>query len=170
MLNLKSLIMERLQFKTTIDAPRERVWEVLWGSDTYPQWTSAFAEGSNVETDWTKGSRVLFVDGKGNGMISVIEENIPNELMSFKHLGVMENGKENFEIAKERGWVNAIENYTLKSQADKTELTIDQDIEEEYRDSFSEMWPKALTKLKALAENKVAEEAVGDNIHARGLS
>ena len=82
----------------------------------------------------------------------------------------MENGKENFEIAKERGWVNAIENYTLKSQADKTELTIDQDIEEEYRDSFSEMWPKALTKLKALAENKVAEEAVGDNIHARGLS
>ena len=162
--------MERLQFKITIDAPRERVWEILWGSDTYPQWTSGFAEGSNVETDWIKGSRILFVDGKGNGMISVIEENIPNEFMSFKHLGVMEDGKENFEIAKERGWVNAIENYTLKSQGDKTELTIDQDVEEEYKDSFIETWPKALSKLKTLSETKVAEEAVGDNIHARGLN
>ena len=38
--------MERHQFKATINAPRERVWEILWGDETYPQWTSAFAEGS----------------------------------------------------------------------------------------------------------------------------
>lgn len=162
--------MERHQFKTTINVPRERVWEILWGNETYPQWTSAFAEGSAAETDWKKGSKVLFLDGKGNGMISMIEESIPNEFMSFKHLGVIENGKENMDIAKEKGWQNAIENYTLKSVGNKTELTIDQDIEEEYKDYFLETWPKALEKLKALAESKTAEEVAGENIHARGLS
>jgi uncharacterized protein YndB with AHSA1/START domain len=75
--------MERQQFKTIIDALREKVWEILWGEETYPQWTSAFAEGSGVQTDWNKGSRVLFVDGNGEGMVSEIAEKIPNEFMSF---------------------------------------------------------------------------------------
>jgi hypothetical protein len=146
--------MERHQFKTIIDAPREKVWEILWGKETYPQWTSAFAEGSGVQTDWNKGSRVLFVDGNGEGMVSEIADKIPNEFMSFKHLGVLSKGKEDYDSAKEKGWSGAIENYTLKTVNGKTELIIDQDIAEEYRDQFLEMWPKALEKLKKLAERQ----------------
>ena len=145
--------MERNQFKTTINAPRERVWEILWGDETYPQWTSVFAEGSQVETDWKKGSRVLFLDGKGNGMVSVVNDNIPNEFMSFKHLGVLNNGKEDLETAQTKGWSGAMENYTLKTvNNNQTELTVDQDIEDDYKDQFLKMWPKALEKLKAMAE------------------
>ncbi|HEX6226680.1 MAG TPA: SRPBCC domain-containing protein, partial [Chryseolinea sp.] len=145
--------MERNQFKTTINAPRERVWEILWGDETYPQWTSVFAEGSQVETDWKKGSRVLFLDGKGNGMVSVVNDNIPNEFMSFKHLGVWNNGKEDLETAQSKGWSGAMENYTLKTvNNNQTELTVDQDIEDDYKDQFLKMWPKALEKLKAMAE------------------
>ena len=146
--------MERHQFKTTINAPRERVWEILWGNETYPQWTSAFNEGSQVETDWKKGSKVLFTDGKGEGMVSVVADNVPNEFMSFKHLGVLKNGKEDTETAKAKGWSGAIENYTLKTVKNRTELTVDQDIEDDYKDYFLSTWPKALEKLKALAEGK----------------
>jgi uncharacterized protein YndB with AHSA1/START domain len=149
--------MERHQFKTTIDASREHVWNVLWGEATYPQWTSAFAEGSNVQTDWKKGSKVLFTDGKGEGMVSLIDEVIPNQFMSFKHLGMLKNGVEDLESAKKEGWSGAIENYTLKDVKGKTELTIDQDIAESYKDSFLAMWPKALEKLKMLAEEHVLE-------------
>jgi uncharacterized protein YndB with AHSA1/START domain len=149
--------MERHQFKTTIDASREHVWNVLWGEATYPQWTSAFAEGSNVQTDWKKGSKVLFTDGKGEGMVSLIDEVIPNQFMSFKHLGMLKNGVEDLESAKKEGWSGAIENYTLKDVKGKTELTIDQDIAESYKDSFLAMWPKALDKLKTLAEEHVLE-------------
>ncbi len=153
--------MERHQFKTTINAPREKVWEILWGDETYPRWTSAFAEGSRAETDWKKGSKVLFLDGKGDGMVSVVADNVPNEFMSFKHLGVLNNGKEDLETPKEKGWSGAIENYTLKTVNNKTELTVDQDIEGDYKDYFLSTWPKALEKLKALAEGKVTEAGVG---------
>ena len=87
--------MERHQFKTTINAPREKVWRTLWNDETYRQWTSAFAKGSRVETDWKTGSKVLFLDGKNRGMVSMIAENTPNEVMSFRHLGILKNGIEN---------------------------------------------------------------------------
>jgi uncharacterized protein YndB with AHSA1/START domain len=34
------------QFKITINAPRKKVWETLWGETTYPKWTAPFCEGS----------------------------------------------------------------------------------------------------------------------------
>ncbi len=44
------------------------------------------------------------------------------------------------------------ENYTLTDVDGKTQLEVDLDSEEEYADMFDEMWPKALEKLKELAE------------------
>jgi len=58
-----------MEFSINIEAPKEKVWNTLWNDQTYREWTSAFAEGSRAETDWKKGSRVLFTDGKGSGMV-----------------------------------------------------------------------------------------------------
>ncbi|RZK25014.1 MAG: hypothetical protein EOO43_06580 [Flavobacterium sp.] len=52
--------MKQLEFKIIIDAPREVVWNILIGIDTYPIWTSVFSENSKVETDWKVGSKALF--------------------------------------------------------------------------------------------------------------
>lgn len=156
------MIMKRHQFKTTIDAPREHVWNILWGQDTYPQWTSAFAEGSAVETDWRKGSKVLFLDGKGLGMVSIIEDLVPNEFMSFKHLGMYNNGVEDMEEAQKKGWAGAFENYTLKAVNGKTELTIDQDLHESDSEYLLSSWPKALEKLKELAEGSSSEQGFAE--------
>ena len=46
--------MEKQTFKITIDAPREKVWDVLWSDDTYREWTSVFSPGSRAETDWRR--------------------------------------------------------------------------------------------------------------------
>lgn len=155
--------MEKHQFKTTINASREKVWETLWGKDTYPQWTSAFSEGSNVETDWRKGSKVLFLDGNGDGLVSMIVDNIPNEFMSIKHVGELNKGKEDMKVAKDKGWWGAMENYTLRTVKGKTELIIDQDLQDEYKDHILLTWPKALEKLKTIAERKVEEVAEQKN-------
>jgi len=45
-----------------------------------------------------------------------------------------------------------LENYSLKTQEGKTELVVDMDIAEEYKDYFNTTWPKALEKIKELAE------------------
>ncbi|HEY0677262.1 MAG TPA: SRPBCC domain-containing protein [Chitinophagaceae bacterium] len=144
--------MEKQTFRISIDAPREKVWNVLWNKDTYPAWTSVFSEGSRAETDWKKGSKVLFLDGKGQGMVSKIEENKPNEYMSIEHLGYVIDGVEDTESEKVKDWKGAHENYTLKGQDNKTELIVDMDITKEYLDYFKDTWPKALDKVKELAE------------------
>lgn len=145
--------MEKLKFKTLINATPEKIWKVLWNDDTYRKWTSAFAEGSYAETDWKQGSKVLFLDGEGRGMVSRIAENRPNEYMSIEHLGEVKDGVEDTSSDKIKEWAGAHENYTLKKVNGKTELSIDMDITEEYKDMFSQMWPKALENVKNLSEN-----------------
>ncbi|MFC5410888.1 SRPBCC domain-containing protein [Larkinella bovis] len=144
--------MERRTFKTTIDAPRETVWNILWGDTTYPQWTAVFSEGSRAETDWQEGSKVLFLNEKGEGMVSRIETSIPNEYMSFKHLGEVNHGAEDLYSDRVREWAGSMENYTLKTVDGKTELTVEIDIVDDHIDYFEKTWPPALEKLKELAE------------------
>jgi len=142
--------MERHSFKTTINADRQKVWDVLWGKDTYPKWTSVFSEGSTVETDWKEGSKVLFLDGKGSGMVSKIESKKAPEYMSFKHLGEMKAGVE--DVSGRPDWYGSLENYRLKEVNGKTTLEVEMDITDEYKDFFMEKQPQALQKVKELAE------------------
>jgi hypothetical protein len=144
--------MEKQEFKITINAPREKVWGILWGDTTYPEWTSVFSEGSHAETDWKQGSKVLFLDGKGSGMLSKIAENVPNEYMSIEHLGFVKDGKEDTESDEVKKWAGAHENYTLKNVDGNTELKVDMDITEEYKQYFQDTWPKAMDKIKSIAE------------------
>jgi len=144
--------MQKKNFSIDINAPREKIWGILWSDSNYREWTSVFAEGSKAETDWKKGSKALFLDGKGDGMVSTIVENIPNEFMSIKHLGEIKNGIEDTESERVQQWAGALENDTLKTLNGKTKLTVDMDIAEEYMDYFMTTWPKAMEKIKELAE------------------
>jgi hypothetical protein len=144
--------METREFRISINAPREKVWNVLWDDSSYRAWTSVFAEGSHAETDWKKGSKVLFLDNRGRGMVSVIAEKIPNEFMSFKHLGEVKEGVEDTSSKRVSQWAGALENYSLKTVNGKTELTVDMNITDEFMDYFLNTWPKALDKVKELAE------------------
>ncbi len=113
-----------------------------------------FAEGSYAVTDnWKEGSEVKFLDPKDSGMISKVAANRPNEFMSFEHLGEIKDGVEDTNSDKVKEWAGAKENYMLKEKDGVTELAVDMDITDEYKDMFTEMWPKALENVKALAEN-----------------
>ncbi|MCF6405148.1 SRPBCC domain-containing protein [Chitinophaga filiformis] len=144
--------MEKHEFKITINGPREKVWRVLWDDASYREWTAVFAPGSWAKTDWKKGSEIQFLDDKNDGMISRVEENIPNEYMSIEHLGYVKNGVEDRHSEEVKKWAGAHENYTLKSVNGQTELVVDMDVVEEYKDYFTKTWPKALEKVKELSE------------------
>ena len=89
--------MAKEVFKIEISAPKEKVWKVLWNEDSYRKWTVPFSEGSYIESDWQIGGRTLFLGGEGNGMVSTIDQLIENKIMSFKHLGMIKDGKEDLE-------------------------------------------------------------------------
>lgn len=149
--------MEKLRQTIFINAPRERVWDVMLSQDTYRQWTSAFSPGSYYKGDWSKGSKIVFLgpnpDGSGEGgMVSRISENRPHEFISIEHLGIVHNGVEDTESAEAKKWAPAFENYTFAEKDGGTELTVEMDIEAKERENFEKMWTEALSRLKAIAE------------------
>lgn len=147
-----------MQFNISIRAPKETVWNTLWSDHTYRQWTAPFAEGSSAQTDWQKGSKVLFLDGKGSGMVSMIDENIPNRFMGIKHLGIVKDGVEDLESDEVKQWAGSYENYTLEETNGQTQVHVEMggaDISAEFQDYFEKTWPMALQRLKELAEGQL---------------
>ena len=146
--------MEKQTFNISIDASREKVWDVLLGKETYPLWTGPFAEGSRAETDWKEGSKAVSPDGNNLGMVSKIDENREPEFLSIKHLRMIKNGVEDLDSEEVKKWAGCRENYTLKSVGGKTDLLIEMDRSVEYPDYFMKTWPKALDKVKELSEKQ----------------
>ena len=143
--------MEKLHFSIVINASNKKVWETMLGNDTYKIWTDVFYPGSYFVGDWSEGSKMLFIapdeKGKLSGMVTKIKENKPYEFVSIENIGEVEDGKE--EVTD---WAGALENYTFKKIDGKTEVLVDVDINEDFKELFQGIWPKALHKLKELAE------------------
>ncbi|MEJ7560065.1 MAG: SRPBCC domain-containing protein [Pedobacter sp.] len=146
--------MEKLEFKMTINAPKEVVWNILIGDETYPQWTSVFCDGSKVVTDWQVGSKALFLDGKNSGMVSTIEQNIPYSYLSIKHIGEVKEGIEDTESEQVKSWAGSHENYTLEELDDNTLWIVEMDATPEFADYMKDLWPKAQQKVKEMAETQ----------------
>lgn len=149
--------MQKLHFSIKIDAPKEKVWNIMLDDKTYREWTRVFSPGSYYKGDWSKGSKILFLGpdpktGQEDGMVSRIAENRPYEYISIEHLGIVHNDKEDTTSEEARKWAPAFENYTFKEADGATELQVDMDSEDGYADMFSRLWPKALKKLKEIAE------------------
>ncbi len=107
---------------------------------------------ANGQLPLQKGSKVLFVDQSGNGMVSMVAANKPNEYMSFKHLGEIMDGVEDTTSEKVKVWNGSMENYNLQEDNGVSTLTVDLDIADEYKEMFENMWPTALKNVKELAE------------------
>ncbi|MCB2377600.1 SRPBCC domain-containing protein [Hymenobacter sp. BT635] len=144
--------MKKACFSTMINAPKEKVWQVLWDEQTYGTWTAAFGENSRAISDWQEGSKILFVAGNGGGMHSVIDKKTAPDFISFKHLGEVKNGQELPPDEKTRSWAGALENYTLTQIGNTTELAVEMDISEDQHAYFAERFLQALEKVKELAE------------------
>ena len=140
--------MDRLRFTIDIDAPRRRVWAALWDDETYRDWTSVFSAGSHAVSDWHEGSAIRFMDPSGAGMLAVIERKVPDESMVFRHVAEIRDGQE--QPAAE--WAGALESYTLQANDSGTSLVVEVDTEPGHADAFREMFPRALARVKALAE------------------
>ena len=144
--------MERVKFNVNINAPKEKVWNVLWKDDTYRKWTSVFSEGSKAVSDWKEGSKIQFLDAKNDGMYSTITKCIENEIMNFTHIGVVKDGVEQPLDEATKNWSGSAENYGLSETDGITTLVVEMDIIPEYLDYFNKTFPLALDLVKKLSE------------------
>lgn len=148
--------MEKLNFAIEIKAAKEKVWNTMLEDKTYRAWTEAFTPGSHYIGDWSKGSKILFLgpgqNGEMGGMVSRIKENKLHEFISIEHLGIVQDGKEDTTSEAVQAWAGAHENYSFSEKDGVTTVAVEMDSNEEYSEMFNGMWPKALQKLKELAE------------------
>lgn len=151
--------MKKLQFKVSINAPTDKVYDIMLGisnKSTYEQWTALFNPTSTYEGTWTKGSKILFIgtDEKGEkgGMVSEISANIPNQFISIRHYGLVKADVEITEGPEVEKWANGFENYTFVENNGTTTVTVDLDTTEDFLGYMNETYPKALDKLKEICE------------------
>ncbi|RYE57478.1 MAG: SRPBCC domain-containing protein [Sphingobacteriales bacterium] len=148
--------MKKLRFNIEINAPASKVFQAIIDDKMYREWTSEFSPSSFFRGSWNKGDKIYFVgtgeDGKEGGMIATVVENIPNKQISLRHLGILDGKDEITSGPKVEGWVNAMEEYFFNEQNGITSFDVAVDTKSEFKDYFENTWPKALNKLKEIAE------------------
>jgi uncharacterized protein YndB with AHSA1/START domain len=145
--------MKTLRFEVDIRSPREKVWRTMLEQDTYRIWTSEFSPGSYYEGSWEQGARIRFLGPDGGGMAAVIDENRPFEHLSIRHLGEIRNAVNDTEGETVKSWpAEAFERYTLREADGVTHLDVTCDVTPDFEAMMSEMWPRALKRLKTLVE------------------
>ncbi|MGA9212553.1 SRPBCC family protein [Kaistella sp.] len=145
--------METLNYGIILNAPIQKVWDLLWNEETYAEWTQFFSVGSKFKTDWKIGGKTYFLDANENGMVSTIKSlQEPTEIV-FSHLGVVHNGIEDTKSKDVEEWSGAEESYFLRGiDENTTELRAIIHTLDEYKDHMNTGFHKGFEWLKKLAE------------------
>ncbi len=146
--------METLSYEIEINAPKDKIWDVLWNPATYSKWTQFFSPDSIMKTDWEIHGKTYFLDNKtGNGMVSTIESlDEPNEIV-FKHLGMIENGVEDTQSKEVMEWSGAYEKYFLISLDNgKVKLQTETQVDNQWKEHIDHGFIKGLEIIKQLSE------------------
>lgn len=153
----ESLIqLTKMNFDVSISASVEKVYQTMLADEHYRVWTAPFHPGSYFKGTWEKGTKILFLgpDGKGGvgGMVSRIAENIPNKFVSIEHLGIVQGDKEITSGPEVAAWAGSHENYSFESKNGSTIVSVELDMQNEFKEMFEGIWPKALQVLKEICE------------------
>lgn len=147
--------METLSHEIIIDAPQQKVWDVLFGSQTYSEWTKFFGAGSQMKTDWKVNGKTYFLNAEGSGMVSTIDRLEEPSQIIFKHLGMVDkDGVEDTESMEIKQWSGCFEKYILIDYDGKTKLHTEVQIEKDWEEHINNGFTKGLEIVKNLAENR----------------
>ena len=144
--------MKELQFSIEINASKERVWATLWDDTTFRDWASFIDEGIYMSGVLEQGSEVQFLSSvNGYGVTDLVEALKPNAFILFRHES---DTKESGQQERQKEWTGGTESYSLAEKNGITALTVKSDIPHELEETFQIRFPRALERIKALAEKR----------------
>jgi uncharacterized protein YndB with AHSA1/START domain len=156
--HLKKREMKKLEFKTKIASPKQKVWETMLNPQTFKEWTAESWPGSHYEGKWGQGERIKFMGTDGGGTVAEITEYKPYDYVHCKHVAVLQpGGIEDTTSDVAKGWIGTEESYRFTEKDGKTEVKVEMKANPDWEKMFSDGWPTALEKLKEIAEGKVPQ-------------
>ena len=141
--------MRKLRFSIEINSPKETLWKILWEDKSFRDWANIIDEGMYMTGDLSEGNEVQFISPSGAGVTSVVDKLIVNEFVRFRHIMDTQDGGE-----REKEWTGGTESYSLRENGGVTTLTTLLDLPPEQEETFKVILPKALERVKFLAEKK----------------
>lgn len=139
-----------MQFLVEIQAAKEKVWDTLWQDETFRQWAGIIDPGTHLVGELKEGNEVQFISGNGYGVTSLVEKLTPGEFLLLRHhADTQDEGKRE----REKEWTGGQESYRLAEKDGITTLTAAFDVPPELEEYFKVNYPKALERVKVLAES-----------------
>jgi uncharacterized protein YndB with AHSA1/START domain len=144
--------MEEMQFSIDIHASKEKVWDTLWQDKTFREWASIIDPGTYMAGELKEGNEVQFISAEnGYGVTSLVEKLVPGEFLQLRHSAdTQEAGKQE----REKEWTGGKESYLLTEKDGATTVVAAFDVPLELEEYFRVNYPKALERVKELAERK----------------
>lgn len=141
-----------MQFQIDIHASKEKVWDTLWQDKTLREWAGVIDPGTYMSGELKEGNEVQFISAEnGYGVTSLVEKLTPNEFVLLRHQAdTQESGKRE----RKKEWTGGTESYALAEKDGTTTLTAAFDVPPELEEYFKDNYPKALERVKELAEEK----------------
>ena len=141
--------MESLNKSITINAPMAKVWQAL----TDPAIVKQYFFGTNVKSDWKKGSPIIWEgewEGKTYQDTGTILDIDHGKFVKYNYWSSM-SGTED----KPENYANIT--YSLSAKEGVTTLTITQDNikDEKSKEHSEENWMSVFGKMKEMVENKL---------------
>jgi uncharacterized protein YndB with AHSA1/START domain len=138
-----------MQFSIEINAPREKVWKTLFDDETFRDWGNIIDEGQYMVGELKEGNTVEFMSASGYGVKSKVLKLVPNELVQFQQVA---DTKDHGQGERDNEWTGGKESYELAEKGGTISLTVKIDVPAELEEIFKARMPKALARVKDLAE------------------
>jgi hypothetical protein len=142
--------MKELTYSIEVMATREKVWKTLWDETTFRDWAGIIDEGTYIKGVLKEGNDVEFISSvNGYGVTSFVEKFTLNELAFFRHKA---DTQESGAKSRDNEWTGTSERYELREKNGRTALTLTTQVPPEQEQTFEDRLPKALARIKELAE------------------
>ncbi|MBE0601310.1 MAG: SRPBCC domain-containing protein [Firmicutes bacterium] len=142
--------MKPLTFSLSIQAAAHRVWQTLWEDASFRNWSSLIDEGTYMQGDLRQGQEVQFLSSvNGYGVTALVEALVPDAFVQFRYQADTQGGGQQ---TRENQWTGGTEQYILQEQKSGILLTLKMDVPPDLIQTMQSRVPKALDRIKALAE------------------
>lgn len=146
--------MKEMIFSIEIHATKEKVWNTLWQDKTFRQWASIIDPGTFMVGDLKEGNEIQFISSvNGYGVTSTVEKLVSGKFVRLRHSrDTQAEGKRE----RDTEWAGGEESYRLTENDDITTLTVTFDVPTNLEEYFTVCYPKALERVKVLAESNLS--------------